>query len=66
MSKEAIPKNILKLLTEDETIEKSFDLQNCEVYATNKRLFRVEGRSIRDFDYTHISSVEYISKRYWG
>lgn len=63
---ETIPKKIRKLLTEDETVKKSFDLHNCEVYATDKRLFRVEGRSIRDFDYTHVSSVEYISKRHWG
>jgi hypothetical protein len=61
-----IPKNIRNLLAEDETIERGFDLRDCKVFATDRRLFRVEGCSVRDFDYTHISSVEYTSKRYWG
>jgi len=59
-------KKIEGILTKDETIEKSFDLKDCQVYATDKRLLRLEGRTVRDFDYTHISSVEYSSKRYWG
>ena len=58
-------KKIEGILTEDETIEKSFDLEGCQVYATDKRLLMLEGRTIRDFDYTHISSVAYSSKRYW-
>lgn len=26
---------------------------------------RLEGKTVRDFDYSHISSVEYSTKRYW-
>ena len=59
-------KKIEGILTKDETIEKSFDLKDCQVYATDKRLLRLAGRTVRDFDYTHVSSVEYSSKRYWG
>ena len=59
-------KKIEGILTKDETIVKSFDLKNCQVYATDKRLLRLEGRTVRDFDYAHISSVEYSTKRYWG
>ena len=59
-------KKIESILTKDETIEKSFDLEGCQVYATDKRLLMLEGRTVRDFDYTHISSVTYSSKRYWG
>jgi len=59
-------KKIEGILTKDETIEKSFELKGYQVYATNKRLLRLEGRTVRDFDYNHISSVEYSSKRYWG
>jgi hypothetical protein len=65
MANQAIPKNIRSLLTENETIEKRFDLKGCKLYATDKRLLRTEGRSITDFDYAHISSIMYSSKRYW-
>ncbi len=58
-------KKIEGILTKDETIEKSFDLEGCQVYATDKRLLILEGRTVKDFDYTHISSVAYSSKRYW-
>lgn len=60
----SIPKQIRSMLTGDESVEKSFDLKGCKVYATSKRLVRQEGRTIRDFDYAHISSVEYSPKRY--
>ena len=62
---EQIPRRILDVLTEDEVIEKSFDLKDCQIYATDKRLLEVTGQAIRDYDYTHISSVAYTSKRYW-
>jgi hypothetical protein len=65
MAKQAIPNNILNRLTENETVEKKFHLKGCKVYATDKRLLRTEGRTIRDFDYAHISSIAYSSKRYW-
>lgn len=55
---------IQKILTEDEAIEHHFNLKNQELYATTKRLIAVKGRNIRDFDYAHISSIAYSSKRY--
>lgn len=60
-----IPQQIQNVLTRDEVLEKSFDLQDCRVYATSKRLLELKGRSTRDFHYAHISSIAYLSKRYW-
>lgn len=60
-----IPKNIKNILTDDEEIEKAFNLKDCEIYATNKRLIERRKRRIRDFDYNHISSITYESKRPW-
>lgn len=64
MKKPKVPQQIENILTEDEVVEKPFDLQGQQVFATNKRLLVMEGRTIRDFDYAHISSVTYSSKRY--
>jgi len=61
-----IPQQIQDVLTRDEIIEKSFRLQGCRLYATSKRLLELKGRDIRDFDYGHISSVAFSSKRNWG
>ena len=66
MSNKKLPKQIRNILTEDETIEKSFHLKGRKVYATNKRLLDLAGRTVMDYDYTHISSIGYTSKRYWG
>ena len=60
-----LPKSIKNILTDGETIEKVFYLKDCEVYATNKRLIERRKRRIRDFDYSHVSSISYESKRYW-
>jgi len=64
MSNKKLPKQIRNILTEDETIEKSFDLRGRRVYATNKRLLDLAGRTVMDYDYSHISSIGYTSKRY--
>ncbi len=58
-------KKIQAILTKDENIEKDFNLKGCHVYATNKRLVELRGRTIRDYDYAHISSIAYTPKRYW-
>jgi hypothetical protein len=60
-----IPKNIKNILTDDEEIEETFTLKDCEVYATNKRLIERRKRRIRDFDYNHISSITFESNRSW-
>jgi len=60
-----IPKNIENILTDDEEIEKTFNLTGYKVYATNKRLIERRKRRIRDFDYNHISSITYESKPSW-
>ena len=60
-----IPDNVENILTDDEEIEETYYLQECEVYATNKRLIERRKRRIRDFDYNHVSSISYESKRYW-
>jgi len=59
------PQQIQNTLTRDEVVEKAFGLKGCLVYATGKRLLVLKGRTIRDYDYVHISSVAYSSKRYW-
>lgn len=64
MKKRKIPKQVEVILTEDETIEKSFDLNGCHLYATDKRLLELKGRTVRDYDYAHIASIAYTSKRY--
>ena len=66
MKKQKIPREVERILAEDETIEKSFDLKDCKLYATDMRLLMIQGRTVRDFDYTHISSIAHSSKRYWG
>ena len=65
MSNKKLPKQIRNILTKDETIEKSFHLKGRKVYATNKRLLDLAGRTVIDYDYAHISSIGYTSKRYW-
>jgi len=54
-----------KYLTKDEIIEREFNLPNCKVWATNKRLFIKKGRKIQDLDCNHISSVGFSQKRYY-
>jgi hypothetical protein len=65
MSEEKRLNKINSVLTQGENIEKSFNLNGCRAYATNKRLFRLEGNNIRDFDYNHISSTGYSPKHHW-
>ncbi|MFC1915134.1 SHOCT domain-containing protein [Chloroflexota bacterium] len=60
-----LPKNIKSILTDDETIEEVFNLKDCEVYATNKRLIERHKRKISDYAYNHVSSITYESKRYY-
>jgi hypothetical protein len=59
-----IPKKIRSFLTQDEVIEASFHLTGCQLYATDQRLVMTSGRTTRDFDYKHISSIAYETKRY--
>lgn len=65
MNSKKLPKQLESILTDDERVEKTFTLRGCRVYATSKRLVELAGRTIRDYDYTHISSIAYSSKRYW-
>ena len=62
---ENIPKDIEKYLVKDEFIEERFDLKGCVVCASSRRLFIKKGNIVRDVDYSHISSIEYRSKRNW-
>ncbi len=57
---------IQNILTTDETIEKVFNLKGCTVYATNMRIIKIAGQSIKDIIPNHVSSAEYISKRPTG
>jgi len=61
-----IPKDIEKYLIKDEVIEKHFKLRDCAAYASNKRLFVKKGNNIREFDYNHISSIEFDKHRSIG
>ncbi len=53
------------MLTVGKVIEKTFDLKDFKVDATNKRLLKATGSSLQDYDYAHISSIEYQSERSW-
>lgn len=64
MSMEKLTKQLQNVLTEDEEIEKIFALKGRNVCATNKRLIELKGNTTIDYDYTHISSIEYSSKSY--
>ena len=64
MNIKKLTKQLQNVLTEDEEIEKIFALKGCNVCATNKRLIELKGNTTRDYDYTHISSIAYSSKRY--
>lgn len=59
-----VPQEIQNMLTRHEAIEECFDLRGCKVYATGKRLLVREGRTTKDFDYSHISSVTSSCKHY--
>lgn len=64
MKDKDVPRQIQNILARDELVEKDFHVKGRRVYATDRRLLELKGRSIRDFDYAHISSVAYTSKRY--
>ena len=60
--------NIDKYLTQGEVVIKAFTLKTREAHATNKRLFisKPNESTVADFDYRHISSIEFILTRfYW-
>jgi DNA-directed RNA polymerase subunit RPC12/RpoP len=59
-----VPRQIQNILARDELVEKDFNVKEYRLYATDRRLIELKGRSIRDFDYAHISSVAYKPKRY--
>lgn len=61
-----VPRQIQNILARDELVEKDFHVKGRRVYATDRRLLELEGKRIRDFDYAHISSVEYSSRHEWG
>jgi hypothetical protein len=65
MNRKKLTKQLKNVLTEDEEIENIFPLEGCNVCATNKRLIELKGNTTRDYDYTHISSIAYSSRRYW-
>ena len=59
-----VPRQIQNILARDELVEKDFHVKGRRLYATDRRLLELEERTIRDFDYAHISSVAYTPKRY--
>jgi len=63
MNVDKITKQLENVLTEDEEIEKIFSLTGRNVIATNKRLVELKGNTTIDYDYSHISSIEYSSRR---
>jgi hypothetical protein len=65
VAKGQVPQKIRQFLAADECIEEAFYLKSHQVYATDRRILIQKGRTVRDFPYAHISSVEYSSKRYW-
>lgn len=58
-----LPTEIEGFLTKDEIVERQFSLKERRVFATNKRLIVKEAGSVRDFSYSHISSIEYKEER---
>ena len=57
---------IEKYLTSGEVIERVFNLADCTVYATPKRIFVKRGRRIEDYSYSHISSIGYEYEHYYS
>lgn len=59
--------DVWKYLVEGETIVKEFKLKGYDVHATNRRVFvsSVSGSVVQDYDYNHISSLLFKSKRYF-
>jgi len=64
MKDKDVPQQIRNILARDELVEKDFRVKGRRLYATSRRLLELKGHTIRDFDYAHISSVAYTSKRY--
>jgi len=60
-----VPRQIRNILARNELVEKDFRVKGHRLYATSRRLLELKGHTIRDFDYAHISSVAYTSKRYF-
>lgn len=60
-----VPRQIRNILARNELVEKDFRVKGRRLYATSRRLLELKGHTIRDFDYAHISSVAYTSKRYF-
>ena len=60
-----IPKDIEKYLVKDEVVEKQFRLKGQTAYASTSRLFFKKGSTVRDINYSHISSIEFKSNPNW-
>ena len=58
-------RDVEQFLVENETIQKSFKLRDCIVYASNKRLIVKKGRAVTDYDYGHISSITFEEERFY-
>jgi len=65
VAKEKIPEQIQNSLTPEEAIEHSFQLLHTRVYATDKRLLELRGRTVNDYGYATITGIGYATKRYW-
>ncbi len=65
MDKEKIPGQIQNSLSTEEVVEHSFRLLRTRVYATNRRLLELRGKTVSDYDYSTIAAIGYATKRYW-
>jgi hypothetical protein len=61
-----VPQKVLDVLISGEMIEDIYALSGRNVYATNKRIIETNGNAIRDYDYTHISSIRYEKLNNWS
>lgn len=60
-----IPEDVKKYLLKDEVVDKQFELGEHNVFATANRIFVKTGDTVRDINFTHISSIEWQVKRRW-
>ena len=61
-----VPKDIEQYLGSDEVVEKEFKLDKQQTaYASTRRLFLKKSNTVKDIDYSHISSIQFKSYPDW-
>lgn len=64
MGAKGIPWQVQNVLTQDENVEQHFGLQDCIICIMDECILKLKECRIRDFDYAHISTIVYSSRKY--